>query len=111
MGARRRDQRLVGSSPEAGRGYQKLAGSSSGAYRRSLGAYRDDVREFTRRRPRDSSEDRRGLPKEIRSLPGWRLGVHQKKTERLVERSSGVAEKLTGSWKGVMGLVGHIDYN
>ncbi|RRT81083.1 hypothetical protein B296_00003585 [Ensete ventricosum] len=39
------------------------------------------------------------------SLLGWRQGVCRKKIERLVGRSSRVAEKLIGSWKGQAHLV------
>ncbi|RWV98227.1 hypothetical protein GW17_00038941 [Ensete ventricosum] len=58
--AYRRNQRLAGSSPEAGQGYLKLTGSSSGACRGRSRACQDGIREFTGRRLRDSSEDRRG---------------------------------------------------
>ncbi|RWW36096.1 hypothetical protein BHE74_00058910, partial [Ensete ventricosum] len=56
--ARRRDQRPIGSSPEATRGYQKLTGSLLGACRRRSGACQDDDKEFIGRRPSDPSEDR-----------------------------------------------------
>ncbi|RZS07090.1 hypothetical protein BHM03_00037879 [Ensete ventricosum] len=75
VGTRRKNQRLVGSSPEACRRYQKLTGSSPEACRRyqklagsSLGVHWE--------------------------LARMTSGVHRKKTKKLAGRSSKVAEKL-----------------
>ncbi|RWW51693.1 hypothetical protein BHE74_00041936 [Ensete ventricosum] len=53
----------------------------------------------------------RELAEGDRELARMALGVHRKKTKRLVERSSRVAEKLARSQDGIVGLDGHIDCN
>ncbi|RWW83399.1 hypothetical protein BHE74_00008093 [Ensete ventricosum] len=71
------DQRLTGSSPKRSEACRELAGS----WLRLSEACRELVRSLLR---------------EIRCLPEWWQGVHQKKAKRLVGRSSRVVEKLVG---------------
>ncbi|RWW03366.1 hypothetical protein GW17_00033479 [Ensete ventricosum] len=74
---------------------------------------------------RGLSRVHRKLAEGIRSLPGvhrelnegdrelarMASRVRQRKTKRLIGRSSGVTEKLTGSQEGLVGLDGHINCN
>ncbi|RRT64765.1 hypothetical protein B296_00037802 [Ensete ventricosum] len=90
---------FIGSSPKVSEAYQELAEGIRGL---------SGVRRKLAKGIKSLLGVHRELAKSNRELTRMTLGVHWKKTKRLIGRSSGLVEKLAGSQKDLVGLDGHM---